>query len=193
VDIADHIDALDRDGALLADAAEAAGLDAVIPACPDWRIRDLVRHQAYVHGWAAEHVRLRSPRLIDDAAEADILNGGPPDAELIAAYREGHAALVRTLRGADPDIECATFMPAPSPLAFWARRQAHETAIHRFDAQSARPGGPPRAAGAFGPAFADDGIDELIMGFAARKRYRLRPSRSSATRASSATGIPASG
>ncbi len=60
----------------------------------------------------------------------------------------------------------------PSPLAFWARRQAHETAIHRYDAQSALSGGPPAPAAAFGPAFAADGVDELIMGFAARKKYR---------------------
>ena len=65
-------------------------------------------------------------------------------------------------------------MPAPSPLAFWARRQAHETAVHRYDAQSAAPGGPPAPAGAFDPAFAADGVDELIMGFAPRRRYRAR-------------------
>lgn len=177
VEIAAHIDALDRDGALLADAAEAAGLAASVPACPAWRVRDLVRHQAYVHGWAARHVRERAPQLIGAADEAEVLAGGPPDGELTAAYRRGHAELVRTLRAADPDVRCATFMPAPSPLAFWARRQAHETAIHRFDAQSARPDGPPDPAGAFGAAFADDGVDELIMGFAARRRYRLRGDR----------------
>ena len=49
----------------------------------------------------------------------------------------GHAALVETLSTADPGLVCATFMDAPSPLAFWARRQAHETAIHRADAESA--------------------------------------------------------
>jgi uncharacterized protein (TIGR03083 family) len=58
-------------------------------------------------------------------------------------------------------------MDAPSPLAFWARRQAHETAIHRADAESAggvRPEYP--------PDFAADGIDELLMGFGARRKYR---------------------
>jgi uncharacterized protein (TIGR03083 family) len=173
VEISAHIDALERDGALLADAAEAAGLRAVIPGCPGWQVRDLVRHQAYVHHWAARHVRDRSPALLDDElTEADILGRGPADADLIAAYRDGHAALVAALRDADPDLECATFMPAPSPLAFWARRQAHETAIHRYDAQSAAGGGAPEPAAAFGPAFAADGVDELIMGFAARRRYR---------------------
>jgi uncharacterized protein (TIGR03083 family) len=174
VDISAHIDALERDGALLADAAEAAGLQAGVPGCPGWRVRDLIRHQAYVHDWAARHVRDRSAELIDDAiTESDILARGPADADLVAAYRDGHAALVGALRDADPDLECATFMPAPSPLAFWARRQAHETAIHRYDAQSAAPGGPPPPAVAFDPALAADGLDELIMGFAVRRRYRL--------------------
>jgi uncharacterized protein (TIGR03083 family) len=174
VDISSHIDAIDRDGALLADVAEAAGLHAGVPGCPGWQVRDLLRHQAYVHAWAARHVRERSAELLEEAAEADILDGGPADADLIAAYREGHAALVVTLRDADPDVECATFMPAPSPLAFWARRQAHETAIHRYDAQSALPGGPPSPAVAFEAAFAADGVDELIMCFAARRRYHYR-------------------
>lgn len=177
MDVTEHISVLERDGVLLADAADDAGLTATVAACPGWQIRDLVRHQAYVHAWAARHVKEQREELIDEATEDDILGGGPPDAELIAAYQAGHAGLVRTLREADPDVKCATFMPAPSPLAFWARRQAHETAIHRFDAQTAlaaRKHAPTGPAEAFDPAFADDGIDELIMGFAARRRYRPR-------------------
>lgn len=174
MEIADHLKALEADGALLADAAERAGLTASVPACPGWQVRDLVRHQAYVHGWAARHVSEQSPVILSEAAEADILGGGPPDAGLLAAYRAGLAALVRTLRTADPDVACATFLRgAPSPLAFWARRQAHETAIHRYDAASAGPDGPPDPATAFAPAFAADGLDELIMGFTPRNR-RLR-------------------
>lgn len=170
----DYVDALERDGALLADAAQAAGLDAAVPPCPPWQVRDLLRHQAYVHAWAARHVRDELPEVLAGPSEAEILGGGPPDADLLASYRRGHADLVAALRAADPAVACATFMPAPSPLAFWARRQAHETAIHRYDAQAALPGGPPEPAAAFETGFAADGIDELIMGFAARRRYRLR-------------------
>jgi uncharacterized protein (TIGR03083 family) len=174
VEIAVYVDALDRDGALLADAADAAGLTASVPTCPGWLVRDLVRHQAYVHQWAARHVTERPPAVLGSDDEEVVLAEGPDGAELIDAYRSGHAALVAALRTADPDLDCATFMPAPSPLAFWARRQAHETAIHRYDAQSADPDGAPTPSDAFGAAFADDGVDELITGFAARRRYRLR-------------------
>ena len=173
VEISAHIDALERDGALLADAAEAAGLQAGIPGCPGWQVRDLVRHQAYVHDWAARHVRERSPELLDDGlTESDILGRGPADPDLVAAYRDGHAALVATLRDADPDLECATFMPA-------RRRSRSGRAARRMRPPSTGTtrrarlsGGPPAPAAAFGPAFAADGVDELIMGFAARKKYR---------------------
>jgi uncharacterized protein (TIGR03083 family) len=178
VDVTGYIDALEREGVLLGNAAEDAGLTADVPPCPGWQVRDLLRHTAYVHSWAAGHVAQQRQELIADASEEQILAAGPPDDDLIEAYRAGHAALVRTLRDADPDVKCATFMAAPSPLAFWARRQAHETAIHRLDAQSAQSARTPAFALAspprpVDPDFADDGVDELIMGFAARRRYRL--------------------
>jgi len=181
VQVEEHISALERDGAVLADAAATAGLTAEVPPCPGWQAGDLLRHLAYVHSWAATHVREQREKLIDEASEADILSGGPPDGELFASYRDGHADLVRTLRVADPGVKCATFLPAPSPLAFWARRQAHETAIHRFDAQLAAARAKatatdtatatPSPLDAFDPGFADDGVDELVMGFAAGRRY----------------------
>ncbi len=168
-----HITALDRDGRLLADAAERAGLAAPVPPCPPWQISDLLRHIRYVHWWAATHVREARDRLIYGPLEGELLSGGPPDAELLVAYRAGHRALVETLRAADPAVTCATFLPAPSPLAFWARRQAHETAIHRADAELAAGTVTP-----FDPEFAADGIDEFLTGFAPRQTPAARPTAS---------------
>jgi uncharacterized protein (TIGR03083 family) len=76
---------------------------------------------------------------------------------------------VRTLREADPDVTCFTFLPAPSPLAFWARRQAHETGIHRADAECCS--GPITP---FAPSLAADGIDELLLRFLVRPQSGLR-------------------
>jgi uncharacterized protein (TIGR03083 family) len=168
VEIAEYIDALRDHGAGLADAAGRAGLDATIPTCPPWLIKDLLRHTGYVHRWAARHITERPASILDGPEEAEILRGGAPDEDLIAWFLAGRSALADTLGKADPALECATFMPAPSPLAFWARRQAHETAIHRADAEIASgttPGYP--------APFAADGIDELIMGFGARRKYRV--------------------
>jgi len=44
VEPGEHIAALDADGALLAAAAERAGLDAPVPGCPLWKMRELLRH-----------------------------------------------------------------------------------------------------------------------------------------------------
>jgi uncharacterized protein (TIGR03083 family) len=167
VEIAEHIEALREQGTLLAAAAAWAGLGAAVPACPSWQVRDLLRHTGYVHRWAARHIAERPSRVLDGPGEAEILRGGPPDPGLLDWFRAGHAALVETLESADPGLSCATFLPAPSPLGFWARRQAHETAIHRADADGAagvRPGYP--------PALAADGVDELVMGFGQRRAYR---------------------
>lgn len=166
-----HIAALKRDGRLLAEAAERAGLTAPVPPCPPWQVRDLLRHIHYIHQWAATHIREVPARIIAGPSEAKLLSGGPADAQLLGAYRTGHHALAGTLRAADPALSCATCLPAPSPLAFWARRQAHETAIHRADAELAA-GGPVTP---FLPGFAADGISELLTGFAPRKRLDGRP------------------
>jgi hypothetical protein len=85
-------------------------------------------------------VREQHARWVDRASEAAILAGGPGDDELPGWFREGHASLVRVLEAADPDMTCWTFLDAPSSVAFWARRQAHETAIHRVDAEQAAAG-----------------------------------------------------
>jgi uncharacterized protein (TIGR03083 family) len=166
MEIDEHITALESDGRLLADAAGRAGLAAPVPSCPGWRVGDLLRHVRYIHRWAATHVREAPRKVIDGPPEAELLAAGPPDDELLDAYRAGHLALTETLRSADPALACATFLPAPSPLAFWARRQAHETAIHRADAELAATG----TVTPFDPGFAADGIDELVTGFAPRER-----------------------
>jgi uncharacterized protein (TIGR03083 family) len=159
------VDALEREGRLLAVAAEAAGPDAKVPTCPDWQVRDLLRHTGMVHRWAAAFVAEGYTSYHPDEGLPD-LDG----AELLDWFREGHGRLVDTLRSAPPDVQCWHFLPAPSPLAFWARRQAHETTVHRFDAEAARGGTPAEIA----PHFAADGIDEMLRGFHARSRSRVR-------------------
>jgi uncharacterized protein (TIGR03083 family) len=162
VQIHEHIDELERQGQALAAAAERAGPDAVVPTCPGWTVRDLLAHTAGVHDWAASFVRAEP-----DADPGADLPPPAPGEDLVARYREAHAGLVADLRAAPPDLATWTFLRAPSPLAFWARRQAHEAAIHRADAESAA--GSPVS---YDPEFAADGIDELLCGFFARRPSR---------------------
>jgi uncharacterized protein (TIGR03083 family) len=167
VETAEHLAALSADGPRLAAAAETAGLDAPVPTCPGWRVRDLLAHVGGVHRWAALVVGERWASAPGESETAACFVA-PDDAQLVGWFRDGHAALVRALTEADPALECWSFLRAPSPLAFWSRRQAHETAIHRVDAESAT-----GVVTECDPAFAADGIDELLAGFLARSRGRL--------------------
>src|SRR2546427_3415886 len=171
MELADHIEALRREGDLLATAAESTELDTPIPTCPDWRMRDLVRHIGDVHRWARAHVAEGRLRPIGRSDLPEVTGPLPSDVDLVDWFREGHARLVRTLETADPETQCWTFLPAPSPVAFWARRQAHETGMHRADSQS--PGG---LAGMtpFPPRFAVDGVDEMLFGFLSGPTEELR-------------------
>ncbi|MFE1486085.1 maleylpyruvate isomerase family mycothiol-dependent enzyme [Streptomyces fimicarius] len=163
--IAEHIASLSGEGRLLAAAAERAGPGASVPTCPGWQIRHLLRHTGMVHRWAAAFVTEGHTAYQPDGGEP-ALDG----AELLTWFREGHDHLVRSLEEAPADLDCWTFLPAPSPLAFWSRRQLHETTVHRVDAESAL-GGPLTPVPA---ERAVDGIDELLTGFHARPRSKVR-------------------
>ncbi|MER6996125.1 maleylpyruvate isomerase family mycothiol-dependent enzyme [Streptomyces sp. NPDC000410] len=164
------ITALSGEGRALAAAARQAGPDAPVPTCPGWQIRDLLRHTGAVHRWAAA--------FVTEGYTNGRPLGGEPDLdgdELLQWYVEQHRLLVGALTRAPEDLDCWTFLPAPSPeplppRAFWARRQAHETAVHRVDAESALGGGP----GTVPEHLAADGIDELLRGFHARPKSRVR-------------------
>jgi uncharacterized protein (TIGR03083 family) len=178
MEIIEHLAVLREEGDRLAAAAARTEPDTPVPTCPEWRMRDLVRHLGGVHRWASAIVAERH-------TQPPARPGGPwpDDGGLVDWFREGHHRIVAALETAPPDLDCWTFLPATSPLAFWARRQAHETAIHRADAES-----PAGALGAVTPALAVDGIDELLLGFVPRRGDRLRadPPRSLHVRAGDA-------
>jgi uncharacterized protein (TIGR03083 family) len=163
VEISQHIDALRAAGGRLADAAGAAGPDAAVPSCPEWVVRDLVRHQGGVHRWAAGIVGGPRPEAWNVDLD-DVVGAWPADADLIGWFDDGLGRLAEVLSAADPGVRCWAFLPAPSPLAMWARRQAHETAVHSVDAELAAG----RPVAAFPAPFAADGISELLECFVAR-------------------------
>jgi len=165
MDVRTHIQAVDDEGRRLADSI--VDFDAAVPTCPDWTVRDLLRHMGEVHTWARTHIAdLRQER--NDDISTFRTWPADDDAALIDWYSEGHIALVESLEKADPDAEFYSFLPGWRGTRFWARRQAHETAIHRVDAES--------VTGPITPAtteFAVDGIEEMLHGFFARRPSRL--------------------
>ncbi len=172
MEVAQFIEVLRVEGTLLSAAAARHGLDAPIITCPGWLMRDLVRHTAGVHRWAAGYVAQRRMEAWDVDLD-EVVGTWPEDADLLDWFRSGHAALVDALTAAPADLQCHTFLAAPTPLAMWSRRQAHETTIHRVDAESAGSERSPIA-----PRVAADGIDELLSCFITRgKRYGIASER----------------
>jgi uncharacterized protein (TIGR03083 family) len=124
-------------------------------------LRDLIHHLGGVHRWATGFIRGEGG---PEGGDLEVLSGGwPTDAELVAWFREGCGALADALTSAPTDLDAWTFLPAPTPLLHWARRQAHETAIHRVDAEHAA-----NNVTGFPAGFAADGIDEIVIAFVGR-------------------------
>lgn len=138
-------------------AADAARLRAVaadqlaapVPSCPDWSVDDLVRHvaQVYLHKVAA---------MRQGAQPAN----WPPDLDAeptLALFDRSFAELSAEFDRRSPTDPTWTFYPDDQTVAFWLRRMAQETAIHRTDAEL--------AAGAVTPIPGDlalDGVDEVL-------------------------------
>jgi uncharacterized protein (TIGR03083 family) len=149
------------------DRLAIAGLDATVPTCPGWTLRDLAVHVAMAHRWAATVVERRAQQR-GDVSPTDALGVVPPDDQIAGWLIDGQHDLATVIEATPPDADFWRFMRnAPSSLAFWARRQAHETAIHRVDAELAAT---PVAPATVPADFAADGVDELVMGFAPRYR-----------------------
>lgn len=143
--------ALRREG--LAFAATLDGDHATpVSACPGWDLGRLAQHLGEVHRNVTGSV-LTPPdqRYRWRPVDRDVV--GPA---LAPWFAEGLDRLVDALEASQADELAPTFF-GPQPRRFWHRRQAVETAVHRWDAQSALGAPDPIAAD-----LATDGIDELL-------------------------------
>jgi uncharacterized protein (TIGR03083 family) len=149
---ANLLDAVSEHSGALLTRAERVPLEAPVPSCPEWAVRDLLGHAGSVWGWAANLVR-----------------GGdrhdhptPPDERAAVAgwARSMRRELLDTLAEVEPGRPCWVFRGStPRAAGFWGRRMAHESAIHRLDAELAAGNDPEPL---FDREFAADGIDELL-------------------------------
>jgi uncharacterized protein (TIGR03083 family) len=113
----------------LADAA-ARNLERPLPTYPGWSVADVVVHTGRIHRWVAEIVRTRAAeRLPQPAVE-------PRPEDPVGWFRAGAATLADALAATDPATPVWTFAGQPT-AAFWRRRMALETTIHRWDVQRA--------------------------------------------------------
>jgi uncharacterized protein (TIGR03083 family) len=128
-----------------------------IPTCPEWTLRQLVTHVGRAHRWAAEITRTRSEVFIPFR---EVPDGKLPDdrAEQRAWLHAGAARIVDAVREAGSDLVWS--FTGPVPASYWLRRMAHETLVHRADAQLAAGAGPEPVIEA---EVAADAVDEWLM------------------------------
>jgi uncharacterized protein (TIGR03083 family) len=127
-----------------------------IPTCPEWTLRQLVTHVGRAHRWAGEITRTRSDAFIPFR---EVPDGKLPDdrAEQRAWLNAGAARIVEAVREAGSDLVWSS--AGPVPAGFWLRRMAHETLVHRADAQLAAGAEPEPVIEA---GIAADAIDEWL-------------------------------
>lgn len=146
------LDQLRADARRIAEVLDAGPLDAPVPTCPGWDLAALAGHLGGVHRWATHIVRTGER---PERGAVDLESGR--DAGLGAWLLDGAETLATTLESTDPDAPVWNPFGAPEVAALWPRRQAHETMVHRLDAELAV--GSPTALPA---ELASDGIDELF-------------------------------
>ena len=148
----DMPDAIRRHSEGFAQAAEG-NLYAAVEHCPEWSVADLVWHLTEVHWfWATivvEHLDAppgesrRPSRASDDG--------------LVATFRAGARRLADVLAAANPSAHVWTWAPAQQDVAFVARHQVQEAAVHHWDARHAA-GGDLQIE----PQVAGDAVDEFL-------------------------------
>jgi uncharacterized protein (TIGR03083 family) len=148
-------------------AAVAAGPDAPVPTCPKWTVRDLVAHIAGVHHMVAE-AQLLSPK--DSRPERP---APPEDWEALLAYWDERRATMLERLDTDTAKQVWGFIPGLTSVGWWGRRQAHETAIHRLDAEHAAHENVPTLL--FNSELAADGIDEVVATISPFRARLKRP------------------
>lgn len=150
----DYLARVRQDGEALA-AAASLGLDAQCPTCPEWRVRDLVTHTGMVHLWVRTLVTTRAQ---DRIPRRDLPPAPAEDDALVPWFSSGVGELVEVLAAVDPEEPVWNWSASqPNVAGFWPRRMAHETAVHRWDAQCAH-----RVTSPVDAQAAVDGIEEIL-------------------------------
>jgi uncharacterized protein (TIGR03083 family) len=151
----DYLTSVRDDAKALAEGARRGPRTAPIAGCPGWDIDQLLVHLGRIHRWVV--------KAIDSGGE----NPGklPPGPDDPATYPdwlvEGADVLCERLGELEPEATVWNFTGTALTAAFWTRRQALETAVHRWDGEAAV-----GAAAPIDAALAVEGIDEILTVFA---------------------------
>lgn len=97
-----------------------------VPWCGAWTVSDLVDHLTSVHRWAAAMARN------EDHPDHSHPGAGAEVEELRRRYESAAADLLDTLSSLDASAPARTLVDGGT-VAFWRRRQVHETLVHLWD------------------------------------------------------------
>jgi uncharacterized protein (TIGR03083 family) len=152
VNYGDHVSAVEREVAAMVEAFAAGPVDSPVPTCPEWTVADLADHVGGFTGFWS-HVLCEGT----GRPKTEFIERSARD-EVGVWYAKLGASLVAELKATPAETRVWTWAPGRNDASFVARRCAHELAIHRFDAQSAR-----AAAAPIDGALAVDGIEEVLV------------------------------
>ncbi|KAA2256521.1 maleylpyruvate isomerase family mycothiol-dependent enzyme [Solihabitans fulvus] len=145
------LDVLAVEGELLAETTRGRPPGRPVPNCPGLTLGETARHVGSTYRMVLSWLRdgrqpgqwQQDPGAGEDTADY-----------LLAGLRE----LLDELAAHRPEESCPTWWPRDTSYGFWRRRMAHETTVHRIDAQD--------AAGVAPDPIADDvaidGVDEVL-------------------------------
>jgi uncharacterized protein (TIGR03083 family) len=126
-------------------------MEAEVPTCEGWTVADLAIHVGSFCGFWS-HV------LCEGTGRPKTPYPDPPAADELAPWvAELSRHLIDELTATPADTEVWTWFEADHTAGFVTRRCAHELAVHRYDAQSAR-----GACAPIGSELAVDGINEVF-------------------------------
>jgi uncharacterized protein (TIGR03083 family) len=148
------IGALRADGPAFRAAVSEAPPDTPVLSCPEWTVTDLVHHLGSVYAWVRSFVDRGVTDPPPRSEQATELPTGPAAIEW---WQQEFEQLMVLLDGIDPELPAWNWAPQPKKAGFWHRRMAHETAVHRWDAQMAIAVGEPIEA-----KLAADGVSEVL-------------------------------
>jgi len=126
------------------------GLDADVPCCPGWKVRDVLDHVAMVY---QHKVACMRENARPEPWPRPELDGREPKEFLAASTDE----LLAELEARGPDAPAYTWWADDQTVGFWLRRMAQEVAVHCYDAELAHAATTP-----VDPELAVDGIDEVL-------------------------------
>lgn len=145
---------LEAQTAALAEAVRGADPSTKVPTCPEWTVVDLVEHVGRGQRWAATMVETRTVVPVRQTAVQ-----APADAA--GWLRAGARRLADAVREAGPGTAVWSWSPDRT-AGFWLRKIAHDTLVHRWDADLTV-GRDPEAA----PELAADCVSDLLDAIAA--------------------------